>query len=55
MEASVTNPLAALYRIPGLRQLVLLAGLALAITAGVTAAFYVREPNWSMLFSNVGD
>ncbi|MCC7256915.1 MAG: flagellar M-ring protein FliF [Gammaproteobacteria bacterium] len=54
MDAA-TNPLAALIRIPGMRQIVLLAGLALAITAGVTAAFYVREPSYSMLFSNVGE
>ena len=31
------SPLAFLYRIPGLRQFILLAGLAIAITAGVTA------------------
>jgi flagellar M-ring protein FliF len=47
------GPLAILNRIPGLRQLILLAGLAIAITAGVTAAFYVREPSYTMLFSNV--
>lgn len=55
MEAVDNSPFAALYRIPGLRQLVLLAGLAAAITAGVTAAFYVREPSWTMLFSGVGE
>lgn len=47
------SPLAFLYRIPGLRQLVLLAGLALAISAGVTAAFWMREPSYTMLFSNI--
>jgi flagellar M-ring protein FliF len=46
-------PLAFLYRVPGLRQLVLLAGLALAISAGVTAAFWMREPSYTMLFSNI--
>lgn len=55
MDAVETNPFAALSRIPGVRQLVLLAGLALAITAGVTAAFYVREPSYTMLFSNVSE
>lgn len=55
MEAVETSPFAALSRIPGVRQLVLLAGLALAITAGVTAALYVREPSYSMLFSNVSE
>jgi flagellar M-ring protein FliF len=53
MDAADNSPLAALNRIPGLRQLILLAGLALAIAAGVTAAFYVREPSYAMLFSNV--
>lgn len=53
MEAAETSPLAALNRIPGLRQLLLLAGLAIAIAVGVTAAFYVREPSYAMLFSNV--
>ena len=53
MEAAEGSPLTALNRIPGLRQLVLLTGLALAIAAGVTAAFYVREPGYAMLFSNV--
>lgn len=53
MDVAETSPLAALNRIPGLRQLLLLAGLAIAIAAGVTAAFYVREPSYTMLFSNV--
>jgi flagellar M-ring protein FliF len=53
MDAADTSPLAVLYRVPGLRQVLLLAGLAVAITAGVTAAFYVREPSYTMLFSNV--
>ncbi|CAG0938408.1 Flagellar M-ring protein [Gammaproteobacteria bacterium] len=53
MDVAETSPLAALNRIPGLRQLLLLAGLATAIAAGVTAAFYVREPSYTMLFSNV--
>jgi len=55
MEAADNSPFAALDRIPGLRQLLLLAGLAAAITAGVTAAFYVREPSYTMLFSNVSE
>jgi flagellar M-ring protein FliF len=47
------SPLALIYRIPGLRQLILLAGLALAISAGVTAAFWMKEPGYTVLFSNV--
>lgn len=53
MDVAAENPFAALNRIPGLRQLLLLAGLALAIAAGVTAAFYVREPTYTLLFSSV--
>jgi flagellar M-ring protein FliF len=52
MDAS-DSPIALLYRIPGLRQLILLAGLALAISAGVTAAFWMKEPGYTVLFSNV--
>lgn len=53
MDSAVASPLAAIYRIPGLPQLLALAGLALAIAAGVTAAFYVREPSYTMLFAGV--
>lgn len=52
MEAS-DSPIALIYRIPGLRQLILLGGLALAISAGVTAAFWMKEPGYTVLFSNV--
>ncbi len=52
MQAAIDSPLATLFRIPGMRQILLLAGLAVAITAGVTAAFYVREPSFTMLFAN---
>jgi flagellar M-ring protein FliF len=51
----VTNPLAALDRIPGMRQLILLAALALSIAIGVTAAFWLREPSYSVLYSNITD
>lgn len=47
------SALAFLNRIPGLRQILLLAGLALAISAGVTAAFWMREPSYTMLYSNI--
>ncbi|MBW7930364.1 MAG: flagellar M-ring protein FliF [Gammaproteobacteria bacterium] len=53
MEAAAESPFKALDRIPGLRQLLLLAGLALAVAIGITAAFYVREPGYTLLFSNV--
>lgn len=56
-EATVStmNPLAAFDSIPGLRQLVMLAGLALSIALGVTAAFWFAEPNYSLLYSNISD
>jgi flagellar M-ring protein FliF len=47
------SPLAFVYRIPGLRQILLLGGLALAISAGITAAFWMREPSYTMLYSNI--
>lgn len=53
MEAAAESPLNVLDRIPGLRQLLLLAGLALAVAIGITAAFYVREPGYTLLFNNV--
>lgn len=53
MDSAAASPFAAIYRIPGLPQLLALGGLALAIAAGVTAAFYVREPSYTMLFAGV--
>ena len=53
--ANVTNPLAALDSIPGMRQLLLLVGLALSISIGVTAAFWLRAPTYSLLYSNISD
>jgi flagellar M-ring protein FliF len=52
MDAS-ESPIALIYSIPGLRQLILLAGLALAISAGVTAAFWMKDPGYTVLFSNI--
>ncbi|MDH3511591.1 MAG: flagellar basal-body MS-ring/collar protein FliF [Gammaproteobacteria bacterium] len=53
--ANLTNPLAALDTIPGMRQLLLLVGLALSISIGVTAAFWLRAPTYSLLYSNISD
>ena len=49
------GPLVLLERVPGLKQLLMLAALAISISVGVTAAFWAREPSMSMLFSNVSD
>jgi len=53
--ANLTNPMTALDRIPGMRQLILLVALALSIAIGVTAAFWLREPSYSVLYSNITD
>jgi flagellar M-ring protein FliF len=53
MEATNTSPLALLYRVPGLRQLLLLAGLAIAISVGVTGAFWMKEPGYTAIFSSL--
>jgi flagellar M-ring protein FliF len=54
-NVATISPFTALDRVPGLRQLALLVGLALSISIGVTAAFWVREPSYSLLYSNISD
>ena len=49
------NPFAALTRMPGMRQLLVLIGLAASISIGVTAAFWMRDPGYAILFSNISD
>jgi flagellar M-ring protein FliF len=49
------NPLATLADPAVLRKLGLLAGLALSIAIGVTAAFWMNKPGYSLLFGNIGD
>jgi len=49
------GPLVLLERVPGLKQLLMLAALAISISIGVTAAFWAREPGMSLLFSDVSD
>lgn len=53
--ANLNNPMTALDRIPGMRQLILLLALASSIAIGVTAAFWLREPSYSVLYSNITD
>lgn len=52
---TAANPLATLADPVVLRKLGLLAGLALSITIGVTAAFWMNKPGYSLLFSSMGD
>jgi len=52
---SSTGPMAVFDSVPGLRQLLMLAGLALSISLGVTAAFWFAEPSYSLLYSNISD
>jgi flagellar M-ring protein FliF len=53
MADTEIGPLAVLNKVPGLRQLLMLVGLALSITIGVMAAFWANEPAYSLLFANV--
>lgn len=49
------NPFAPLTRMPGMRQLLVLIGLAASISMGVTAAFWMQDPGYTVLFSNISD
>ncbi len=49
-EATVTGGIG---QIPGMRQLMLLGSLAISIAAGVMAAMWLWEPNFSLLYSNI--
>ena len=49
------NPFSQLTRMPGMRQLLILIGLAASISIGVTAAFWMSNPGYTVLFSNVSD
>jgi flagellar M-ring protein FliF len=47
--------MASLGNILGSRQMVMLVGLSLSIAIGVTAAFWLREPSYELLYSNLSD
>jgi flagellar M-ring protein FliF len=49
------NPLEPLTRMPGMRQLLVLIGLAASISVGVTAAFWMKDPGYTVLFNNISD
>ncbi|MBL8225767.1 MAG: flagellar M-ring protein FliF [Chromatiales bacterium] len=51
--AGLTNPFGELARLPGMRQLLVLAGLALSVSIGVTAAFWMRDPGYTPLFTSL--
>jgi flagellar M-ring protein FliF len=51
--AGLTNPFGELARLPGMRQLLVLAGLALSVSVGVTAAFWMRDPGYTPLFTSL--
>ena len=53
MADTVIGPLAVLNKIPGLRQLLMLVGLAISITIGIMGAFWANEPAYSLLYSNI--
>jgi len=54
-DNQIANPFAALTRTPGMRQLVVLIGLAASISIGVTAAFWMQDPGYTVLFNNISD
>jgi flagellar M-ring protein FliF len=54
-DNQLINPFAQLTRMPGMRQLLILIGLAASISIGVTAAFWMSNPGYTVLFSNVSD
>jgi len=54
-NAVTANPFAGLANVPGGRQMLLLVGLSLSIAIGVTAAFWLREPSYELLYSNLSD
>ncbi|MBL8200124.1 MAG: flagellar M-ring protein FliF [Chromatiales bacterium] len=54
-ENQFANPFASLTRMPGMRQLLVLIGLAASISMGVTAAFWMQDPGYTVLFGNISD
>jgi flagellar M-ring protein FliF len=54
-DNQLVNPFAALTRTPGMRQLLVLVGLAASISIGVTGAFWLQDPGYTVLFSNISD
>lgn len=54
-DNQLVNPFANLTRMPGMRQLLVLLGLAASISIGVTGAFWLQDPGYTVLFSNISD
>ncbi|MEO8444046.1 MAG: flagellar basal-body MS-ring/collar protein FliF [Gammaproteobacteria bacterium] len=54
-DNQLVNPFANLTRMPGMRQLLVLIGLAASISIGVTAAFWMQDPGYTILFGNISD
>ena len=54
-DNKIANPFAWLTRTPGMRQLLVLIGLAASISIGVTAAFWMQQPGYAVLFNNISD
>jgi flagellar M-ring protein FliF len=47
------NPFAPLANLPGMRPVLVLAGLAMSVAIGVTAAFWMREPGYTQLYGSM--
>mgnify|MGYP000993796887 FL=1 len=54
-DNQLTNPFEPLTRMPGMRQLLVLIGLAASISIGVTAAFWMKDPGYTVLLGNISD
>ena len=54
-DNQLVNPFASLTRMPGMRQLLVLIGLAASISIGVTGAFWLQDPGYTVLFNNISD
>lgn len=54
-DTTAPNPLGSLGTLLGSRQMLLLFGLSVSIAIGVTAAFWLREPSYELLYSNLSD
>ncbi|MEE4185469.1 MAG: flagellar basal-body MS-ring/collar protein FliF [Gammaproteobacteria bacterium] len=54
-QAAGGNLLVNLANVPGGRQMALLIGLSMSIAIGVTAAFWMREPSYELLYSNLSE
>ncbi|MGB5211109.1 MAG: flagellar basal-body MS-ring/collar protein FliF [Gammaproteobacteria bacterium] len=54
-EQNSSGLTAAIDRVPGMRQFLLLIGLAASIAAGLSIVFWAREPGYSVVYGQLGE